>query len=356
MKRFLSLMLAVVMMLSLSVSAFANEKENIKPLLNRDLKIIYDGEFRTFTDVNGNIVYPLSYNDTTYLPVRAISNLINLPISWDSTTYSVVLGGDAKIEPAADPIGEAKTGKETVSAILNKSLNVTYYGEVQTFTDVNGTVVYPISYNDTTYLPVRAISNLVDLYIEFDAATYSVVLTDGTTVEIPVTPPSTPVPETGFERGVWDGNFYINNFAHLDCTVDDGHTIAKDDAQIAEFISSDDDSIIYDMVVQNDADLTTTIVHFVNFSEVENKELITSEMYAEAILKSFYEQGDSAELLSSGLTNICDNEYYSMSLLIDGEVYNDYFIRKVGDDYICCIIILGESPDNLMRALSHFGQ
>ena len=357
MKKLISLSLAVIMMFSMAVSVFAAENESIKPLLNRDLRISFDGEFKTFTDVNGNIVYPLSYNDTTYLPVRAISNLVDLPIRWDSETYSVAIGGNFEIEPAAEPIGESKTGKETVSAILNKNLNVTYYGELQTFTDVNGTVVYPISYNDTTYLPVRAISKLANLFIDFDAETYSVVIINEAAIEIPVTPPApTPVPETGFERGVWDGNFYINNFAHLDCTVAEGHTIAKDDEQIAAFIGSDDESVIYDMVFQNDSDLATTIVYFVDFSDVENNFLVTPEMYGEAILSSFYESGENAELLYTGTARICGNDYYSMSLLIDGEVYNDHFIRKIGDDYLCCIMMLGESPDSLMRSLSYFGQ
>ena len=106
MKKLISLSLAVIMMFSMAVSVFAAENENITPLLNRDLKITYNGNFQTFTDVNGNIVYPLSYNDTTYLPVRAVSSLVNLPIAWDGANYTVVLGGDAEVPvPAQYPDG-----------------------------------------------------------------------------------------------------------------------------------------------------------------------------------------------------------------------------------------------------------
>lgn len=59
---------------------------------------------------------------------------------------------------------------------LNQNLTITYNGKVQTFKDVNGKVVYPLSYQGTTYLPVRAISNLYDAKIEWIGETSTVVI------------------------------------------------------------------------------------------------------------------------------------------------------------------------------------
>ena len=83
MKRFLSLGLAVILMLSISISAFAAENENITATLDRRIKVTYNGELQTFTDANGKFVYPIVHEGTTYLPVRAVSNLVNLPVEWD---------------------------------------------------------------------------------------------------------------------------------------------------------------------------------------------------------------------------------------------------------------------------------
>ena len=46
-------------------------------VIDSDIKIYHNNEIQIFKDVNGKAVYPISYNGTTYLPVRAISNLYN---------------------------------------------------------------------------------------------------------------------------------------------------------------------------------------------------------------------------------------------------------------------------------------
>jgi len=43
-------------------------------------------------DVNGNPVEAFIYNGTTYLPVRAISEALNVAVFWDGKTRSVYLG------------------------------------------------------------------------------------------------------------------------------------------------------------------------------------------------------------------------------------------------------------------------
>ena len=82
MKRFLSLGLAVILMLSISISAFAAENENIDAVLDRRIKVTYNGELQTFTDANGKIVYPIVYQGTTYLPVRAIGEIMGKDVYW----------------------------------------------------------------------------------------------------------------------------------------------------------------------------------------------------------------------------------------------------------------------------------
>jgi len=44
----------------------------------------------------GNPVYPIIYNGTTYLPIRAVSNMLDIPVAWDATTKTVILGTEEK--------------------------------------------------------------------------------------------------------------------------------------------------------------------------------------------------------------------------------------------------------------------
>lgn len=56
-------------------------------------KIYWDGIEQKLTDENGKEVFALSYNDSTYLPVRAMSKLLGKEIEWDSATKSIYVGG-----------------------------------------------------------------------------------------------------------------------------------------------------------------------------------------------------------------------------------------------------------------------
>lgn len=145
---------------------------------NADLHITYNGVEQVFTNTNGGSVLPLTYQGTTYLPVRAVAGLVGLHADWDANTQTVLLttasGSVARYSSPGSPLGATTS----VTASLNRGVKVTLNGDVQTFYDANGQTVYPIVYNGTTYLPVRAISSLVNLSIQWDGAANTVRLTD----------------------------------------------------------------------------------------------------------------------------------------------------------------------------------
>ena len=62
----------------------------------------------------------------------------------------------------------ATTVAERVSADLRPDITVTVDGKDQTLLDKNGDVVYPITYAGTTYLPIRALGNVMDLDVEWN--------------------------------------------------------------------------------------------------------------------------------------------------------------------------------------------
>ena len=56
------------------------------------ITLYYDGVKVNPKDASGKKVEPLLYNGTTYLPVRAVSELFGEDINWDGNTKSVYIG------------------------------------------------------------------------------------------------------------------------------------------------------------------------------------------------------------------------------------------------------------------------
>ena len=178
-RRFVSFLLAMVMVCSLMVSAGAAEaQEEISAYLSYDITVMYNGEAQTMTDAAGNTVYPVSYNGSTYLPVRAVSNMLGVAVDWDGATQTVILSDSTDGRTVAENGGAASTasGQEEIKAYLAPGITVKYNGEIQTMTDTAGNIVYPVSYNGTTYLPVRAVSNMLGVSVDWDGTTQTVLL------------------------------------------------------------------------------------------------------------------------------------------------------------------------------------
>lgn len=93
-KRILSNLGIIVLMVScLCVGAMAaGGLEQIQAYLNRDITIKLDGQTQTMYDAKGNRVYPISYNGTTYVPIRAVSNMLDIDVEWDGANKAVLLG------------------------------------------------------------------------------------------------------------------------------------------------------------------------------------------------------------------------------------------------------------------------
>ena len=349
MKRFLSLGLAVIMMFSMAVSVFAAENENIDAVLDRRIKVTYNGELQTFTDANGKIVYPIVYQGTTYLPVRAASALVKLPVQWDGANYTVVLGGDGAPYEAAAPVGTPLTESENIKTVLDKNIKVTFNGELQTFTDVNGKVVYPIVHEGTTYLPVRAVSNLVNLPVEWDGANYTVVL--GEKAEQPVTPPAV---EKELHRGVWNGKVYTNEFANLKFTLD-ANSVAYTDEDIIEQFGTiyDDQGNLYDMMAHNLVDGTLTMILIEDLSvKTSASEQVTADMYVE-LLKSQLPQAGDYTIVGTDYVELGGNDYTVLKTT-NNDIFQNYYVMKVGDDHVVCLLVTGLSEAGVNAATACF--
>lgn len=81
----------------------------------------------------------------------------------------------------------AGTNMQKISAYLNHSIGFKVNGAAYTPVDNNGKTLAPITYKDTTYLPVRAMADALKVPVTFNPSTNQVIL--GTT--------GTPAPDSG---------------------------------------------------------------------------------------------------------------------------------------------------------------
>lgn len=105
MKKIYALLLCVVMLVSFCAGALAvGNLEEIKAFLNYGITVKYNGEVKEITDATGVRTYPITYNGTTYVPIRSVSNLIGIPVDWDGANNTVLLGENPESEVPAEKV------------------------------------------------------------------------------------------------------------------------------------------------------------------------------------------------------------------------------------------------------------
>ena len=108
--------MATVVALSLTTGAVAKEVfDVIKAQIRTDFVIEIDGKEREFKNVDGERVYPILHDGTTYLPVRAIGEIMGKTVYWYEDEKRISLKDEKSTVTDADvivPSDESKKPKE----------------------------------------------------------------------------------------------------------------------------------------------------------------------------------------------------------------------------------------------------
>lgn len=96
--RFTTLVVALALVCGMVIGATASNgaAQLIQAYLTPGRTVKYNGEVQTMKDEKGNVIYPISYQGSTYLPIRAIAGLLDVPVEWDGDTQTVLLGAPAE--------------------------------------------------------------------------------------------------------------------------------------------------------------------------------------------------------------------------------------------------------------------
>ncbi|MDR2671635.1 MAG: hypothetical protein LBC26_07950 [Oscillospiraceae bacterium] len=158
--RVLSLALALAVLTALTAALWAPAAAAAEDKIT----ITLNGAVVVHRDADGNEVLPFLRGGSTYLPVRGVAGLLGLAVDWDGETRTVYLGGKPE-----NPVSAAREGG---------LITLCLHGAVSVPRDVDGNAVEPFIEGGSTFLPVRGLSSLLGLSVDWDGETRTVLLQD----------------------------------------------------------------------------------------------------------------------------------------------------------------------------------
>ncbi|MDO5398606.1 MAG: stalk domain-containing protein [bacterium] len=78
--------------------------QKVQSEIRPDFTVKVDGKTQTFKNVNGDVVYPMLYDGTTYLPIRAIGELMGKTVYWYEADKLIELKSENTTVTDADVI------------------------------------------------------------------------------------------------------------------------------------------------------------------------------------------------------------------------------------------------------------
>ena len=176
-RKIIAAILAFTLFAALSTTALANQPRNVTATLDPGVTIALNGQPQGLRNAQGENVFPIVYAGTTFIPIRAVSNMLGLQIDWHPDGFGwatgrvvhIQRGGAASLFPPA-PAGAARQ----VQAVIDPGISILFDGALEIMRDAQGNQVFPLVFEGTTYLPVRAVALILGIGIDWDGNTRTV--------------------------------------------------------------------------------------------------------------------------------------------------------------------------------------
>lgn len=161
-KVFVTIMVSTVIA-SMATGAYgATKLQEIKAYLNSGISIKVDGTPTQLQDTNGNAVLPITYKNTTYLPIRAVSDVLGVAVNYDSKTETVHLGEKVDGISIAKNFDSMYHTKDPADTTYNdKDYKEAYYDDALGNRST-GFMLFPKGQYQKLYLQIAAIGQPIE--------------------------------------------------------------------------------------------------------------------------------------------------------------------------------------------------
>ncbi|UQZ36274.1 hypothetical protein C2I18_23755 [Paenibacillus sp. PK3_47] len=173
------------------VYAGANLQE-IKAYLNPGIKFKVDGKPVQLQNSSGAVISPISYNNTTYLPVRSVSDLLGVTVNFDAAANTILLGEQTEgVSIAAGFKDTSYRTKDPAKTVYKDKDYKDVYFDNGSGTRGSSFMLYPNKKYQKLYIQVAAIGQDIEEFFVNDSDTdaelvgKSIAVEDGlTTIEV----------------------------------------------------------------------------------------------------------------------------------------------------------------------------
>ena len=124
---------SAVSILSFSLGAQASGTlEKIQANLNHGIKFVLNGETWSPKNGNGEAIKPISYNATTYVPLRAVAEVTGADVKWDAVSQSISISTGEQVIVRKPFSNETITHvKTSQNSGITENLDELLFGETQ---------------------------------------------------------------------------------------------------------------------------------------------------------------------------------------------------------------------------------
>lgn len=112
-----------------AAAASSAVRQKITAELRPDITLKVNGEVQELKKGDGKELYAITYNGTTYLPVRAVGEAVGMEVRWDSKSQTVSLTGESRKPAVSEDDGYISREKAEAAALKDagvKRADVTF--------------------------------------------------------------------------------------------------------------------------------------------------------------------------------------------------------------------------------------
>ncbi len=167
MKKFNTIEMVIVFIIIISSVAIAKVGTEAINITYRNIKVYLDNREVSLKDANGNIVEPFIIDGTTYLPLRAVSEALDLKVDWEEEDSSIFIYSN--IKPTKEENDEKEEIVPTETNVRPETRREVIARYIKEYNELNPDyMISQIYWEYGTYIKFMKDGIFIDVYYDND--------------------------------------------------------------------------------------------------------------------------------------------------------------------------------------------